>query len=214
MLLGLTDVTIIFGIRGSGKSTLSRQLSSAYPRRVVVDPLSEWTGDSPDTRIVVGFEAFAQAYADLFSRDRWTLVYQFDPETSDEDQRAEFNAVLRSLYFSGRQSGVGACVVIEEVHTFATPHTMEHWLRQIVLTGRHAHLAVVASTQRPASVNKALVSQAAHVFTGQLFESRDVKYLEETLSSDIAARAAMLPKFTFIGFTPGQATVEVQVFPD
>ncbi len=213
MQLGPTDVTIIFGMRGSGKSTLSRKLSSAYPRRVVIDPLAEWSEVDVHYRVVRGYAEFARVFAEVVFSDRFTLVCQFDPETSDEDQSAEFDSILRSLYYTGRETGMGCCLVIEEVHNFATPYAIQHWLRQIVLTGRHAHLAVIASTQRPASVNKALVSQAAHVFTGQLFEQRDVKYLEDTLSGDIAERAALLPKFRFLGFTPGQPTVEVEVTP-
>ncbi|MGE4109030.1 MAG: hypothetical protein AB7F66_17665 [Bacteriovoracia bacterium] len=208
MLLGPTDVTVIFGIRGSGKSTLSRKLSSAYPRVVVIDPLGEWRSREATGR-AHDFASFSAAYRAVDGLPSWRLVYEPNPSLSLEAQEAEFDATLRLLYLDGRERQTGVCLVIEEVHLIAPISSMHHWFRQIVFTGRHAELAIIAGTQRPASVNKALVSQASHVFAGQLFESRDVRYLQETCSEAMARHTPHLQKLQFIGFTPGQELEQV-----
>lgn len=178
----------------------------AYPRVIVIDPLGEWREREAQAR-AHDFGSFGTALRAVYDSPSFRLVYEPDPSLSLEAASADFDALLRAVYLAGRDSGRGVCLVLEEVHHFAPIHSMEHWLRQIILTGRHAGIAIIASTQRPASVNKALVSQASHVFTGQLFESRDVRYLAETCSDEMARAAAQLPKLSFIGFTPGEPLI-------
>lgn len=203
-MFGLTDITVIFGQRGSGKSTLGRKIASAYPRLIVIDRLMEW--ENPDAIYCNTFDAFAGAIKSVINSDTFIIVLQFDVEAKTEAQAETFNHALRLAYKGGQISNKNICVLIEEVHFFASPSLIEKWLFECVMTGRHAGLAIIASSQRPASVHKGLVSQAAHVIIGQLFERRDLEYLDQCIG-ETAWQASTLKKFSFLHYRPGQKTV-------
>ena len=196
-----TDVTIIFGQRGCGKSTLGKKISSCYPRLIIVDRLREWK-DSECDHITDDFQSFA-----LFLRDamraragRFKSCFQFQVEAERKD--AIFSQVMRLCYKFGEITGLNSAVLVEEVHHFAGPHHVDPWLFESVMTGRHSNQAIICSSQRPASVSKALVSQASHVFCGQLFEKNDIEYLRDFLG-DAADQLPKLPKFKFLHYRPG-----------
>lgn len=208
-MFGPTDVTIIFGQRGCGKSTLGRRISSCYPRLVVVDRLREWSGTQCD-HVTDRFDSFA-----LFLRDamrihakRFRACFQFEVEAERKDEI--FSQVMRLCYKYGEITRENSAVLIEEVHHFASAHRVDPWLFESVMTGRHSNQAIICSSQRPASVSKALVSQATHVFCGQLFEKNDIEYLRDFLGDD-ADRLPKLQKFRFLHYQPGIGISEVGV---
>ena len=205
-MISPTDIVIAFGLRGSGKSFLTRKLSEAFPRRVVFDRLQEWSDEN--AIFVSTFEDFAREWQRVHALNRFTIVFQFDIESSSEIQSAEFNEVIRIVYKSGRSTGHFTTLFIEEIHFFAGPHFIEPWLFEATLTGRHSHIGIIANTQRPASVHKSIISQATHIFVGQLFEPRDMEYLAATIG-DAAFRAKSLQKRQFLHFEAGKPEVKL-----
>jgi len=200
-VIGPTDIITIFGQRGSGKSELGRAISKLYPRLVVIDKLEEWTeGDL----ITSSFDAAADFLADTIKQKEFKLVFRLDIETKNEKQQQVFNELLRLIYKRGKETGENVCLLIEEVHFYCTSGHSEEWLAKCLTVGRHANLAMIASSQRPAQVDKLLVSQAAHVFVGQLFEHRDIAYLKDTIGPAAAEQVAKLPKYKFLHHRIGE----------
>ena len=222
MKLGPTDVTVIFGQRGSGKSTLGRALSRVYPRCIVFDPLGEWQNGE----VFSNYNEFRALWLRHYADSEFTLVFRREAGEGLERASAEFSRCAAAIYATGfaerrkftELHGVdpapeyGLCLVIEEVHFLAPLHALDPWLAESVFTGRHAGLAIIASTQRPASVHKSLVSQASNVFVGRLFEYRDIRYLSDSIGEQ-ASRARDLPAFTFLWVRPGEGTALVPVAP-
>lgn len=202
-MFGPTDITIIFGKRGCGKSVLQRRISSCYPRLVVIDRLKEHRDGDFVTK---DFNQFANFLSRAMTENWATfkLVLQFDVEQKTEDQENVFSHAVRLVYKWGEITRKNIALSVEEVQHFAGPTSIDHWLFESVMTGRHSNMALLASSQRPASVHKGLVSQASHVFIGQLFERRDIEYLRATTSDQAAYAAAKLEPYTFIHFIPGQ----------
>lgn len=199
-MLNETDITMIFGMRGSGKSTLTRRLSEVYDRRIVFDRLHEWN----DGIIFRNFEQFSNLWAQLHDKEYFILIFQTDIEAGSDQQSEIFNQILRVIYKTCKMNpGLSTCLIFEEIHFYGGAQFIEPWLWECVLTGRHAGLAIMGNSQRPASVHKSLVSQAANLFVGQLYEPRDMQYLSEAMGQD-AFKAKSLPKFSFVFFRPGQ----------
>lgn len=202
MRLGETDITVVFGQRGSGKSSLGRALSSIYPRRIVIDRLREWTGQAATAR---GYKEFLALYQSVQRLPSFTIAVQFDLGLDPALLSEQVNQMLRAIYLTEHADPQGLCIVIEEVHFFAAPTSIEPWLLEVVTTGRHAGLALVVNSQRPAQVHKSLVSLASNVMMGRLFEARDLKYLQESVGG-IALQCRDLANFQFIHYRPGEGS--------
>ena len=195
-LFSATDVFLCLGRRGSGKSYLARRIQGAYPRKVIFDTLGEY--GARDGVLCHSFAEFGRALLRIESEGQrtFTLIYQFDVER--ESHTSEFDQALRVLWHRG-----DVLVCVEEVQYFATAHSMPMWLRNCLLTGRHRHLGLVFTTQRPGECHKTIVSQANHVFCGSLHEKNDLDYVKSVLG-DKAQELIHLPERRFIYFRPGR----------
>jgi len=194
-----TDVFLCLGQKGCGKSYLARKIQSAYPRVVIFDTLQEYD----DEDMVFNFHDFSDR---LLSYERektqnFRLVYQFDPES--DAHSAEFNEAMRVLYYRGDVQ-----IVIEECQNFASVHSMPKWLNRAILTGRHQNLSMVFTTQRPGELNKSLLSQCKHVFTGNLFEKNDIEYSRAYLGQDAYTLINLKPR-EFLYFSPGKQPIKM-----
>lgn len=214
MALGDAEIITVFGMRGCGKSTLTRKLSEIYKRRFVFDRIHEWNGEDANTsrKIFTDAQAFERSWSAFAERDH-TLIFHFKPGSSPELLSDEFNRIARVLYLTGRAVAHPdpQVIVIEEAQFYCAPASIEPWLFEMIHTGRHANLAIIANAQRPATVHKSLVSQSHHIFIGQLFEARDIQYLRDTIGA-IAEEARTLPKGEFIWIEMGNPPRRVKVF--
>lgn len=130
---------------------------------------------------------------------KFTIIFQFDPERADNV--AEFDQALRVLFHRGKLTGENLLVVIEEVQNFASTHQMPQWLRNSLLIGRHANQALLFTSQRCGEVHKTVISQAHHVFAGQMQEKNDVEYCRYILG-DRAFELQKLPPRRFLYYRP------------
>ena len=198
---GPTDIVTILGKRGSGKSTLAWELAKLYPRLVVFDILGEHDEGNFDY-VVHGFHEFGETIVKTENKKDFKILYRFDIESGAHDE--EFNHALRVLYYRAN-----VAILIEEVWNFCSKAYLPHWLKQAYLTGRHRGLAVLVTTQRPASLHKDILAQTNHFFSGTMFESNDVRYLSEFLGKDAAESLRTLPQYKFLHYVPGQVSTVV-----
>ena len=193
-----TDCVLIMGRRGCGKSYLCKKIQSIWPRRVIIDSLSEYESENT----VHTFNEFADKLMEFKrdNRESFDIVFQFDPESAISQD--EFDHILRCSYYFGNLQ-----LVIEEVQLYSGPHTMPHWLKQCLLTGRHQNISLIFTTQRPGELNKTIVSQCSHIFCGTINEGNDLKYVASFLNQD-AQRLVQLPERQFLYFS-GEGVVQV-----
>ena len=189
-----TDVIAIFGRRGSGKSYLAAKIQSLYPRRVVFDTLNEYS-EGIQCR---NFEEFSKTLENLKKQNsqNFQVVYQFDIEAINHER--EFDEAMRLCYYFG-----GLTVTIEEIQSFCSVHKMPHWLKNSLLTGRHQNMAIIVTTQRPGECHKTVMSQCSHIFTGQLHDRNDVKYVSNFIGTE-ANELYLLDQRQFLHFCHGQ----------
>lgn len=207
------DLIIVFGIRGSGKSTLTRELSERFSRRIVFDRLGEWEGFPT----AIGLHDFHEKIQRFYHREFDDLVVRFPPGHAEDAIYADLNEMLRILWSAGKRSvEIGhdhsVALVFEELQFYSGPHFSPPFFNECLFTGRHAGLAIIGNTQRPASISKAFVSQASHLFCGQLHEPRDLEYLKGTTLGKTAFDLPKLKKGEFLWARPGEETLKVKVF--
>ena len=194
----------IFGLTGCGKSTLTAQISTLYPRRVIFDRKREWSAARAGTRSAHDFESFARAYGETYELDNFEILVR--PARGTGKQQLEIMAEeifkLIALVEEGTNMGIG--VILEEAWLYI-PATAQPdgWLAESILTGRSDKFAIIANAQRPALVAKFFVSQCRHVFIGQFFEARDREYYRQTLGN-LEIPDGLPKQFQFYWFMPGQ----------
>ncbi len=193
MSFGVSDKFLFLGRSGSGKSYIARRISAAYPRKVIFDTLGEYS--SSDGIVCHDFHQFCEEILKTEHSEKFTIIYQFDVESSHETD--EFNEALRVLWYRGN-----VFVLVEEIQNFATPHSIPHWVKKCLFTGRHRNLALGFTTQRPGECHKSVISQANHVFFGSLHEKNDLEYCKSVLGNRCFLLSTLPPQ-TFFYFRPG-----------
>ncbi len=181
-----TDCILVMGQRGCGKSYLAKRLQSLWPKRVIIDSLSEYQVDKNNKNnnfensiIVNNFNEFTEKMIELKNQnsEKFVIIYNFDPES---DLNSEiFDEILRISYYFGNIQ-----IVIEEVQLYSSPHQLTKWLKNCLLTGRHKGLSLLFTTQRPGELNKTILSQCAHIFCGKITEGNDLRYISSFLNQN------------------------------
>lgn len=189
-----TDCLSVVGMRGCGKTTLSRRLQSAWPKQVIIDPVREYS----DGIVVSNFSEFAEKMQELKRKNskNFRLIFQFKPGIENKEEI--FDAILHVCYEFGHIQ-----IVIEEVQTLTTTGKIPPWLKECLFTGRHKGLSLLFVTQRPGQLNKNILSQCSHVFCGQLHDLNDISYLKNFLKEK-SDELPNLPIGKFIYFSPGK----------
>lgn len=194
-MIKLDDCLLVMGRRGCGKSFLAKNLQKLWPRKIIIDSLNEYKKENEKTIIVNNFNDFSEKL--IFLKENkskeFTLIFQFDPETKVSEEL--FDQILRvAFYFKNVQ------IVIEEIQLYSDPHNLPHWLNRCLFIGRHQHLSLLFTTQRPGMLNKSILSQCSHVFIGNLIDGNDIRYVSGFLG-DSSKKLTEIPERKFIYFS-------------
>lgn len=187
----------IFGITGSGKSTLSKNIAEYFSRIIYFDRLREHNYE--DAIFVYDYKGFADAYRSCENLSSFKIVIRFRPGLSEEDLERYFESILRLVHTRETNLKLGLLLYIEEVWLYSSPHYLNPWFKEILLTGRHDLISVLSNSQRPASTHRDIPSQSRHIFIGQYHDGRDAQYFREILPNDYKITIA-LKKYTFVWF--------------
>jgi len=200
MKIGLTECISIFGMRGCGKSHLAREIAELFPRKIIIDPMSEYKGDF----VVSDFNNFAKILkTEIIQKNnqKYTVVFRPSPHIKSTDSL--FDSLMRLVFELGN-----CLVLIDEVQLFSNPHFLPHYLKNILMIGRHRGIAVMAITQRPAQINKAILAQSAHIFCGQLHEKNDILHVADFINIE-KNKLVTLGKRKFIYFSPFSEGIKI-----
>jgi len=160
----------IFGISGTGKSYLCRNLQNYFNNNFIFDTLNEYTAQ--DGMIFNDYLSFSNYVIQTQNQNGLKAIFQFPLENSQKSEL--FDECIRLLYYRGKCN-----IVIEEVQNFASVHTIPPFLKQASLTGRHQEVSFITTTQRVAEIHKSLLSQAHHIYCGYTDSPTDLKTLRE-----------------------------------
>lgn len=184
-----TDLVLVMGQRGCGKSYLARRVQKIWPRKIIIDSLSEYS--ESDGILVYDFDEYSRVLKEKRNTSEpFTLIFQFDPDSTISG--VEFEHLLRVAYYFGNVQ-----IVIEEVQLYSSPHHLPHYLKQCLLTGRHQGLSLMFTSQRPGEINKTIISQCHHIFVGKIIEGNDLKYVAYFLG-DNAQKLCSIPDRRFL----------------
>lgn len=167
---------VIFGRKGSGKTTLARALLQHHSRCLIVDPLREYGHDAVQVSTLPELADYLER-----TRGRWRVAYFNDHIAHD------FDALCASAYT------LGDCLfVVEEADWFCDPAQMPEGFERVIKYGRHQRCHVLAMSRRPSEVHRMLTSQAYEIYCFAMHEPRDLEYLSKLVGHDYAEELPQL----------------------
>lgn len=172
---------VLFGLPGSGKTTLTRKIGNFFRRKIVFDRLGEWC--DAEYIYAADYESFKSIYRDSTLQDWSDFTIVIRPRAGmDADALISLtDQVLALVYSVENERREGIAVIFEEIWLYVPQHGVSAWMYEVLLTGRHPKISLIGNAQRPAIVSKTLISMAKHVFVGNFFEANDKKYYREVL---------------------------------
>lgn len=168
------DRVFIAGKTGSGKSYLTKTLMGGINRLVFIDPKCEHS--FPNAQV---FDSFPSAKQFLTNKFEEKFFVHVKPNKINHEL---LNNFLREIFV------IGNCTAIfDEVGRFCFPRVCEEHDR-LIRQGRSRGIGVWHLTQRPAWIDKYLVSESEHVFNF---------FLKVHSDRDIMIKNTSLPKEAF-----------------
>lgn len=153
---------MIVGQAGTGKTRISREISSRFSRVLILDPLGEYSGTVMETMAEV-FEFF-QEHGNL---ERFTVCLR----NSDESDADFFFRLAWSLQ--------NLLVVVEESNIYMDPRRRFPSFLQLVSRGRHRMIHLLCVSQRVPEVLISFRAQKTSLITFFQEEPSDLDHLEE-----------------------------------
>lgn len=171
-----TDISLIVGRRGSGKSNLTKVLvksmlaSKAFEVRII-DPLKE-------------FMEFNEP-----NIERSTYI--------DYGEQEQFEKYLKEL----RNKNWNGMLVIDEADGFFPNQTKLLPLqKKLIHIGRHWGIGVIFVTRRLSNLHTDIVSQAHKIMSFRLFAGADANYLENMQLGELVEPIWNLNQYEFVLF--------------
>lgn len=166
-----TDVVVIIGKRGGGKTTLTKHiLEKQFKSRhyIVLDVMKQYYGyglivdNSPDLKLAM--------------QHREPLII-FQPPMVSFDLLELVCGYIRTFenYF----------LVIEEANRYQSSHKIGKYHSDALDRGRHWNAGLLEITRRTALLNPLTLSQATHFFIFKIFLPVDIDYLAGFLPPNI-----------------------------
>lgn len=178
--LPLGSNAVIFGRKGSGKTTLARRLLAHHSRTLIVDPLREYG----EVAVQVASPPDLAEY--VVSQARWRVAYH------NEEMNREFEGLCRVAM------ALGNCLfLIEEADWFCDPTSIPEELERLVKYGRHHDIITLVISRRPSEVHRLLTSQAYAIYCFTTQEPRDLEYLGRLVGREFADGLGDLPPYHY-----------------
>ena len=170
------NIAVLAGQKGTGKTTLARELVAQAPRVVVIDPMGEYgleSGCSP----VWGFEAACEALLDAEPRSRFRLSLR----SEDTDDLLDLLGLAWDM--------PGILLTVEEATLFCGPTTLPPEISRLLRYGRHRAIDQLYVTQRIAEISRTMTALADHVITFRQTEPGDLDHLRRRGFDPLAVMA-------------------------
>lgn len=182
------EISVVYGQRGSGKTTKAQSLVAGCRRLLVYDTLGHDYGNG----LVCSDRAtFERIWLKTY-RQNFRLVYR------PADPQGEFAEVCRLAYACGNLA-----FVVEEVDLFFTGSKCDPAFTDIIVRGRHEGIELFAVTQCPTGFGPLLRSQAHNWYVFRTREPQHVEYLKKRLAGVDPAHIIGLDKYEYIKYVDG-----------
>ena len=192
-----TDIVIIIGRKGSGKSYLIKHLFLPQFQSFVIDDhvMERTRNEYAD----YGFRA--RYLAEIVSKPR---VNYYDYDKTDESFAKIWNAVKLHA-----QKWGDTLFVIDEAHIHFSKKSLPVAQKEVLHENRHYGTGIILASQRIYDINPVAYKQADYIILFYTREPREVEFIRKYISSEVAEQVKTLKQYHFVVFDVNRQTVRV-----
>jgi hypothetical protein len=166
------EIGLIFGRKGTGKTTLARSLTAKMKRVLILDTLGTDYGGGT---VVTDAQSLREYYRNVREYREFCIIAR----PRDDALPAAFFALA-----ADHRGGGGLWVMAEEADRYCGPHHIDPGLNWCLNYGRQFGISVVGCARRPASVHRTWTANADWIVVHQTQEPRDLEYLGNFMDTD------------------------------
>lgn len=160
-------VISVMGGKGSGKSTLVKEIVDEAPRVIVFDTMGEY--NSRRDKPIESHEGALSELGRIQHESRFRVVLRL----VDDEQAL---SAMRVAYDVGKP-GKPTLIVVEETSFYCSPNHLPPELARFVRYGRHQSLDQIYVSRRPAEIHRDLTAQSDIIVSFRQHEPNDIAYL-------------------------------------
>lgn len=182
-------IILVIGQRGTGKSTIARQLIKDVKRLLIYDTLGR---DYFDGVCIDNITTLNETWRKVYDKN-FRIIYQ------PLNPREDFAYVCDLVFKCGDMT-----FLVEEIDTFVPldPRSIDSEFLMLVQRGRHQEIELIGITQRPYAIPAILRSQCKDLYTFYQFEQRDIEWLRGIIGNT-AEEVPSLKQFEYFHWENG-----------
>lgn len=183
----------IIGRKGTGKSTLTREILQRGDREFIFDAAADhlWVPDQ--------FTDLDSAYAYILDRGSQpqTFIGSYIPETEDDDKTliTDVSEICGAVWEVGNQT-----IVLEELPTYSQPQWCPPKINKLFRLGRHRSINIVYTGQRAAELPRRATGATDLFILFQTSEPTDLDKIAERCGNETADLVRRLGEHEFVVF--------------
>lgn len=191
----MNEVIVIFGKRGSGKTSLAKKLILGRKRLFIFDTLREY-------KVGLVTNNLNEMMSFLWTHEHRIFRVSYSPEI---EEKKAFGYVCQLVYEMRDLT-----FLVEEVDYFCSAATTPEVLSKIIRYGRHQNISLITTARRTADVPRLLTSQATEFCVFAHHEPRDLDYFSHLFSNEVAEKIKQLKNLQYLHLRPESSKVEVK----
>lgn len=153
-------VGCIFGMKGSGKSFLTKEIVQEYPRVIAIDNIGEYP-----LEVSQGFEASVKRIVQASRQSTFRIAVRTESVEKD----------LEIIKLVGTMQSL--LLVVEETSKYVNAVWMPEPIENLIRYGRHRDISQIYLARRPSEIARDLTANADFIATFRAQEPRDIAYL-------------------------------------
>ena len=176
-------VFCIFGMKGSGKSFLTKQIINEYPRAIIIDNQQEYD----NAKVINGYRESIKALVEASKSRRFKLSLRATSLEEDLELINLASTIPNQL------------MVLEEASKYVSHAGMPREIQHLIRFGRHDCISQIYLARRASELHRDITANADIIISFHQHEPRDIAYLRDFMGKK-AERARTLQRYEFIAY--------------
>lgn len=161
------DIVVVFGQKGSGKTTFARSFIKNLKRKIILDSLGDDYGGGCVVRDVESLQEF---YNRVWFLDDFCIIVR---PVNNETANAAFRLARKTT---------NTWFVVEEADRYCNPHYINPDFDWLVSYGRHLPVSLVVVSRRPPEIHRNVTAAADLLVIHRMKEDGDIDALKKKIN--------------------------------